>query len=147
MAKTTEFHDPAVGLAVSHSRSWTYWSVFGFAKETYVWLVWIPLVLLVLGIGMNRLAVTMNHGFMPVVLPRSGAIAHKDKLHLAATADSRFLFLCDWIQLHATRNVASPGDYLITAGDLLKWPIVWVWVGVTWGRSTWRKLVDSCANA
>jgi hypothetical protein len=147
MAKAIEFHDPSVDLPISRPRICTFWSMFRFVRETYAWLVWIPLLLLAVGIGMNRLAVAMNHGTMPVVLPRSGAIAHKDTMHLAATADSRFLFLCDWIQLHASKDVASPGDCLITAGDLLKWPIVWVWLGVSWGRSTWRKLIDSYENA
>jgi Family of unknown function (DUF5317) len=122
-------------------------AMFRLVKETYVWLVWIPLLLLGLGIGMNFLAVTMNHGIMPVVLPPSGTIADKDQMHVAATANSRFLFLCDWIQLHATRDVASPGDCLITAGDFLKWPLVWMWVGFSWGQSTWRKLIGSYANA
>src|SRR5579884_2105116 len=104
-------------------------SMVQLVKETYAWLVWIPLLLLALGIGMNSLAVTMNHGIMPVVLPASGTIAHEDKIHLAATTNSRFLFLCDWIQLHTCRGVASPGDCLIAAGELLKWPVVWMWVG------------------
>jgi hypothetical protein len=147
MAKIIEFHDPAVDLPTSRPRSRSFWSLFRFVKESYVWLVWIPLLLLVLGISMNFLAVTMNHGVMPVVLPPSGAIAHKDKMHLAATANSRFLFLCDWIQLHTSRGVASPGDCLIAAGDLLKWPVVWMWVGVSWGRSTCRKLFASYASA
>jgi len=141
------FRESAVHLAVSRPRICAFWSMFRFVKETYVWLVWIPLLLLGLGIGMNFLAVTMNHGIMPVVLPPSGTIADKDKMHVAATANSRFLFLCDWIQLRATRDVASPGDYLITAGDFLKWPLVWIWVGFSWGQSTWRKLIGSYANA
>jgi uncharacterized protein DUF5317 len=141
------FPESAVDLVVSRSRSWAFWSMFRFVKATYVWLVWIPPLLLGLGIGMNFLAVTMNHGIMPVVLPPSGTIADKDKMHVAATANSRFLFLCDWIQLHATRDVASPGDCLITAGDFLKWPLVWMWVGFSWGQSTWRKLIGSYATA
>jgi Family of unknown function (DUF5317) len=147
MANTIESHDPSVDLPISRPRSCAFRSMFRLVRETYVWLVWIPLLLLAVGIGMNRLAVAMNHGTMPVVLASSGAIAHNDKMHLAATADSRLLFLCDWIQLHASRDVASPGDYLITAGDLLKWPVVWVWVGVSWGRSTWRNLIDSYEHA
>jgi len=141
------FPDSAVDSAVSHPRSWAFWPLFRFIKETYVWLVWIPLLLLVLGIGLNFLAVTMNHGIMPVVLPASGAIADRDKIHVAATANSRVLFLCDWIQLHATRHVASPGDFLITAGDFLKWPLVWLWVGFSWRKTTWAKLIRTYANA
>jgi len=141
------FPESDVDLAVSRPRSWAFWSLFRFVKGTYVWLVWIPLLFLGLGIGMNFLAVTMNHGIMPVVLPPSGTIADKDKMHVAATANSRFLFLCDWIQLHATRDVASPGDYLIAAGDFLKWPLVWMWVGFSSSQSTWRKLIRSSANA
>jgi len=141
------FPESAVDLAVSHSRSWFLGSPLRLVKETYVWVVWIPLLLLVLGIGMNLLAVTMNHGIMPVVLPSCGIIADKDKMHVAATATSRFLLLCDWIQLHAPRKVASPGDYLITAGDSLKWPLVWIWVGFSSGQSTWRNLIRSSANA
>jgi Family of unknown function (DUF5317) len=118
-----------------------------FVAESYVWLVWIPLLLLATGIGMNLLAVTMNHGNMPVVLPPTGVIAEKDSMHVAATANSRFLFLCDWIQLQTARHVASPGDFLITAGDSLKWPLVWMWVGFTLGHSTWRKLIGSYASA
>jgi hypothetical protein len=140
------FPDSAVDLPISHARSWAFWSIFRFVKETYVWLVWIPLLLLGLGISMNFLAVTMNHGIMPVVLPASGIIAHEDNMHVAATANSRFLFLCDWIQLHASRDVASPGDFLITTGGFLKWPFVWMWLGFSWGQSTWRKLIGSYAN-
>jgi hypothetical protein len=123
------FRESAAHLAVSFPRSCAFWSMFRFIKETYVWLVWIPLILIGLGIGMNFLAVTMNHGVMPVVLPPWGAIADKDKMHVAATAHSRFLFLCDWIQHYATGDVASPGDCLIRVGDFLKWPLVCMWVG------------------
>lgn len=119
------------------------WSVFRLIKETRVWLFWIPPLLLGLGIGMNFLAVTMNHGIMPVVLPPWGTIAVTDKMHVAATANSRFLFLCDWIQLHGTARVASPGDFLITLGDFLKWPLVLIWVGFNWGQAKWRKLRGS----
>ena len=130
---------------VSRSRGWTLWAL-RFAKESYAWLLWIPFLLLGLGIVMNFVAVTMNHGAMPVVLPPSGIIAEKDKMHVAATVNSRFLFLCDWIQLHGTKRVFSPGDFLITAGDSLKWPVVWVWAGFTWGLSTLRKHIGSYAN-
>jgi hypothetical protein len=141
------FSESAVDLAVSQSRSWAFCSPLRLVKETYVWVLWIPLLLLVLGIGMNFLALTMNHGIMPVVLPSCGTIAEKDKMHVAATAHSRILFLCDWIQLHAARNVASPGDFLITIGNFLKWPLVWMWVGLSSSQSTWRKLIRSSANA
>ena len=141
------FPASAMDLAVSCSRSWFFGSPLRLVKETYVWVVWIPLLLLALGIGMNFLAVTMNHGIMPVVLPSCGTIADKDKMHVAATANSRFLLLCDWIQLYATRNVASPGDFLIAAGNFLKWPLVWIWVGFSSGQSTWRNLIRSSANA
>jgi Family of unknown function (DUF5317) len=140
------FPESAVDLA-ANSRTWAFWSLLRLVKETHVWLVWIPLLLLILGIGMNFLAVTMNHGIMPVVLPSCGTIAEKDRMHVAATANSRLLLLCDWIQLHATGNVASPGDYLITAGNFLKWPLVWMWVGFSSSQFTWRKLVRSSANA
>jgi len=140
------FPESAVDLAVSRS-GWAFCSMFRFVKETHVWLVWVPLLLLVVGIGMNFLAVTLNHGIMPVVLPQLGTIADKDKMHLAATADSRFLFLCDWIQLRAAGKVASPGDYLITAGDFLKWPLVWMWIGFSSSQSTWWKLIRSSAKA
>ena len=140
-AHRKHFTQAGVELTVSRSRSWAFWAL-RFVKESYVWLVWIPLLLLGVGIGMNLLAVTVNHGIMPVVLPPSGIIADKDKMHVAATANSRFLFLCDWIQLHATKHVASPGDFLITAGDFLKWPLVWMWVGFSWGQSTWRKPIS-----
>ena len=140
------FPESVLALTVLRSRSWGFWSIFQFIKKTYVWLVWIPLVLLGLGIAMNFLAVTMNHGIMPVVLPPAGIIDDNDKMHVAATANSRFLFLCDWIQLHATKRVVSPGDFLIIAGDFLKWPLVWMWAGFSWGQSTWRKLIGSYAN-
>jgi Family of unknown function (DUF5317) len=139
--------EASVESPVSRSRSLFPLAPLRFVKETHVWLVWIPLLLLALGIGMNFLAVTTNHGIMPVVLPPSTTIANEDKMHLAATADSRFLFLCDWIHLHATGKVASPGDYLITAGDLLKWPLVWIWVGFSASQSTLKKLIRSPANA
>jgi Family of unknown function (DUF5317) len=141
------FPESAVRLAVSRPRSSAFCPMFRFVKETYVWLVWIPLLLLGLGIGMNLLAVKLNHGIMPVVLPPWGTIADNDRIHVAATANSRFLFLCDWIQRHATRDVASPGDFLITAGDFLKWPLVWMWVGFCCSQCTWRKLIGSYANA
>lgn len=141
------FREPAVDLAVLRPRSSAFWSMFRFLKETYVWLVWIPLLLLGLGIGMNFLAVTMNDGIMPVVLPPWGTLAAIDKMHVAATAHSRFLFLCDWIQLYTTSNVASPGDCLIKAGDFLKWPLVWMWVGFNCGQSRWRELSAFYGNA
>jgi Family of unknown function (DUF5317) len=130
---------PAIPLRRSRSHTHDFSSVFGFIKESYVWLVWIPLVFIALGIGMNFLAVTMNHGVMPVVLTGSGTLADQDKVHAAATANSRFLFLCDWIQLYAGTDVASPGDYLITAGEFLRWPVIWIWVGLTGAQLNWRK--------
>ena len=137
------FPESVVPLRVSNSRSLVFLSMFRFIKKTYVWLVWIPLLLLTLGIAMNFMAVTMNHGIMPVVLPPAGIIGDNDKMHVAATANSRFLFLCDWIHLHATKRVVSPGDFLI----FLKWPLVWIWAGFSWSQSTCRKLIGSYANA
>lgn len=122
--------ESAVHVATSRSRSRGFWSILRFIKETYVWLVWIPFLLIGLGIGMNLLAVTMNHGIMPVVLPGWGTIAGDDKMHVAATANSRALFLCDWIHVYAAADVASPGDYLIRAGEFLRWPLVWIWAGL-----------------
>jgi hypothetical protein len=141
------FPESAVHLAVSRPRSSAFCSMFRFVKETHVWLVWIPLLLLGLGIGMNLLAVTLNHGIMPVVLPPWGTIAGNDKLHVAAGANSRCLFLCDWIHVYAGADVASPGDWLIRVGNFLKWPVVWMWVGFCCGQSTCRKLIGSYANA
>jgi hypothetical protein len=141
------FSEPVVALKVLASGSLGFWLLFRFIKKTHVWLVWIPLLLLGVGIAMNTLAVTMNHGIMPVVLPPAGLIAENDNMHVAATANSRFLVFCDWIQLHATKRVVSPGDFLITAGDFLKWPLVWLWAGFSWGQSTWRKLIGSYADA
>lgn len=140
------FCESAVHLGASRPRTQVLWPMFRFIKETHVWLVWIPLLVIGLGIGMNLLAVTMNHGTMPVVVPPSGTIT-KDKMHVAATANSRVLLLCDWIQLYAIGAMASPGDFLIRAGDFLKWPLVWMWVGLNGARFRCRKLSRVLGNA
>jgi hypothetical protein len=147
LAYVRPFPEAAVDLTLSPSAGPTFWSTFRFVKETGVWIAWIPLLLVVFGVGMNFLAVRMNHGIMPVVLPSWGRIGENDKMHVVASANSRCLFLCDWIHLHSGGDVASPGDWLIRAGNFLQWPLVWMWIGISWGRSTWRKLIGSYANA
>ena len=122
------------------SRTRAFWPLLRFVKETHVWLVWVPLLVIGLGIGMNFLAVKMNHGTMPVVVPPSEMIT-KDKMHVAATANSRVLLLCDWIQLYAIGALASPGDFLISAGEFLKWPLVWMWIGLNGARLRCRWLI------
>jgi hypothetical protein len=145
-ASRKPFLRSVVDLTVS--RASAFWSMFRFVKETYVWLAWIPLLFVAAGMAMNFLAVQMNHGIMPVVvLPSWGTIANNDKMHVVASANSRCLFLCDWIHLYATGDVASPGDWLIRVGNFSKWPLVWMWVGFSSGRSIWRKLIGSYAQA
>lgn len=102
-------------------------------KKSLWWIPLIPSLLIVLGAFLNILAVTVNKGYMPVVIPAGwgsfapGAIV--DARHVSWSSDVHLAFLCDWIQWFDS-SVCSPGDMLLFLGDFLQIPVLCFWAAI-----------------
>lgn len=101
-------------------------------KSLKLWMPILPFVLFYLGAFCNILAITVNHGTMPVTVPLGmdppapGTLL--DGVHAQWSNGVHLAFLCDWIViLHAT-GVCSPGDLLLWAGDFLQIPMFFAWL-------------------
>ena len=112
----------------------------------YFWLLTAPYLAVALGSAMNILAVTANHGYMPVasspiiiraldgVIPYPGIII--DEVHRQMQSTDHLKFLCDWIQIPRLA-VASIGDVFLFLGEWLS-----QWTFITWLALIWRDAQD-----
>lgn len=97
-----------------------------------------PYLIYGLGIALNVIAITANHGFMPVVYSaifRSDMIIFPgmriDEIHRVMQSTDHLKILCDWIQLPRTA-VCSPGDVCEWLGDWLMGPAFIAWLTLLW---------------
>ena len=98
-------------------------------------LLGLPQALTYLGALLNQIAVNANQGLMPVYMSActvgdSGTVMHGvrvlDEMHSCMSPSTNLAILCDWINLHAA--VLSPGDVLLSLGDLTVGPAFWAWM-------------------
>jgi hypothetical protein len=82
-----------------------------------------------LGFFMNKMVEVHNNGQMPVLVPGGGCakqIDPEDIIHTCMTATTHLKVLADWIYLGGT-GIASPGDFLLWAGDYIWIPALFAW--------------------
>ena len=108
----------------------------------HFWLVASPYLAFYLGAVLNILAVTVNHGYMPVasspiilrhldgIIPYPGIVI--DEVHRQMQSSDHLKFLCDWIQI-PRMSVCSPGDLFLWLGEWLEG-----WTFIAWLAFLWR---------
>jgi hypothetical protein len=98
-------------------------------RKFFTVLAWpllaVPQFLFWLGALLNQIAIVVNGGVMPVQW-YSGNPWDADKMHVVMTSDTHLKLLCDWINLHTA--ILSPGDVLLSLGDLAIGPCFWAWI-------------------
>ena len=77
------------------------------------------------GALLNQLAMVANGGLMPVLWNSQNPWS-PDDTHSVMTHASHLKLLCDWINLHTA--ILSPGDVLLSLGDLAIGPAFWAWI-------------------
>ena len=91
-----------------------------------------------LGTAMNILAITVNHGQMPVLVPvQMGPFAPgmtMDAIHVTWSESVRFWFLCDWIYVRWI-GVVSPGDCVLWLGEWLSPYIIGAAMALLWFKN------------
>jgi hypothetical protein len=105
-----------------------------------------PWALFGFGLSLNVLAISVNHGTMPVAIPTgmqdaidaatAAGLIHNgmiDGIHKVMVAGDHLKFLCDWIQLPGI-GTASIGDLFLWLGDALKVPAALVVLVKMWER-------------
>ena len=109
----------------------------------YKWFLLSPFILYGIGAFLNVLAVTVNKGTMPVIMPLSfwqdlaelevklPAGAMIDEVHKIMIHSDRLKFLCDWIQLPHV-GTASPGDMFIWLGEWSRDFVIGAWLALVY---------------
>ena len=97
-------------------------------KLPYWYFLLAPTFIYYLGGALNLIAMGVNHGQMPVLMPSDVAMAMGgfDDGHSLMTSASHLKFFCDWLHLNGI-GVASPGDLLIWLGDAFSTPCFAIW--------------------
>lgn len=98
-----------------------------------------PYLIFGLGVLLNVLAITANHGYMPVaasaiIVNQFGVTTHGqilDEVHRCMTQSDHLKILCDWIQI-PRESVCSPGDLCLWAGEWLMGPSFVAWLTMLW---------------
>lgn len=81
-------------------------------KIPYWYFLLVPTFLYYLGGALNLIAMGVNHGQMPVLLPVDPGF---DDRHILMSSATHLKFFCDWLNLG--EGIASPGDLLVWLGD------------------------------
>jgi hypothetical protein len=99
-------------------------------KRFLTFLAWpllvVPQFLFWSGALLNQIAIVSNGGVMPVQWYAATHIWGDDPDHVIMTSGTHFKILCDWINLHSA--ILSPGDVLLSLGELLTGPAFWAWI-------------------
>src|SRR5580765_5181295 len=99
------------------------------SRRIFTFLAW-PLLLgpqLIFWSGalLNQIAMVTNDGLMPVLWNSQNPWS-PDDTHSVMTSATHLKFICDWINLHSV--ILSPGDVLLSLGDLAIGPCFWAWI-------------------
>ena len=117
-----------------------------FVRQTYAWVLAVPLLCLVLGFASNQAVLWANGDRFPVVVNPAIAlriVSQKDRravavvlatgmldnVHCVMTPATRLNFLADWIDLKTA---------WVSPGDLLLWGYEWMW---RYAPTVWLALV------
>lgn len=98
-----------------------------FLKVPYWPLLVGPFLSYGFGFALNALVMALNHSSMPVHMPVGLEVDPEDWIHSAMTTATHLKFLADWIVIRGS-GIASPGDFLIWAGDWAHIPAFFVWL-------------------
>ena len=97
-------------------------------KRLFTFLAWPlilgPQIIFWSGALLNQIAVAANGGVMPV-LWNSMNDWPADPRHVIMTPGTHFKVICDWINLSVA--ILSPGDVLLSLGELIIGPCFWAW--------------------
>lgn len=111
-----------------------------YIRNTYLWLILLPLGLGALGIAGNQAVLVANHDKFPVMVSESrlrniptDEYGMFDKVHCVMNGDTHLNALADWIDLGDATY--SPGDLLIEDANAL-----WHYLTVAWVCLTLRRL-------
>jgi hypothetical protein len=93
--------------------------MLSFIKRTYLWVLFLPLLIQFLGIASNQLVLIANHDTFPVLV----SLAHAkwltgDPIHVAMTDQTHLNFLADIFDFHEI--IESIGDLLFQLGEWLQ---------------------------
>ena len=100
-----------------------------FPRVPYWYLLAGPFLMDKVGTFMNKIAMAVNGGFMPVQIRDCDAsMIGDDTLHGCMTAATHLKVFCDWINYHSA--IVSLGDLLIEARDNLFLPCLIIWATV-----------------
>lgn len=89
-------------------------------------LLFLPQAVYWLGALLNQLAMVLNDGMMPVLWNGINPW-QQDESHFVMTHATHLKIICDWINLHSL-GIWSPGDVLLSLGDLTIGPAFWMWI-------------------
>lgn len=98
-------------------------------KRFFTFLAW-PLILgpqLIFWSGalLNQIAMAVNGARMPVLWAADNPWV-PDTDHSVMTHGTHLKLICDWINLHS--SILSPGDVLLSLGELITGPCFWAWI-------------------
>jgi hypothetical protein len=99
-------------------------------KRFFTFLAWPlilgPQIIFWFGALLNQIAIVANGGVMPVQWYSATHAWGDDPDHVIMTSATHLKVLCDWINLHS--SILSPGDVLLSLGDLTIGPAFWAWI-------------------
>jgi len=111
--------------------------LLSFFRRTYLYILAIPLLTIVLGIGLNEAVLIANHGSFPVMvnagITPSKGVWEGDPFHMVMTPTTHMNPLADVFLFQG--NVYSIGDGFIYVGYWL-----WSYAPLLWGFLAVRKL-------
>lgn len=98
-----------------------------------LFLILAPYILYFSGAVLNRVAINVNEGLMPVhINPKTWEQPiypgeRIDHDHIAWSNDVRWGFICDWIEM-PYGNVVSIGDLMVDTAEDIKLPFLAAWL-------------------
>lgn len=101
-------------------------------KSLRLWLPALGWTLYWLGISLNVLVLSVNHGTMPVAHAPWIYFDPDDPIHVAMTHAAHLKLLGDWLPLYWKPAMASVGDLIYHLGDVIKYPCLFIWLGWCW---------------
>ena len=102
--------------------------MFRFPKIPYWYLLLGPTLLFAIGFALNAIVMALNGGPMPVHYTACAKMLDpEDMLHSCMTSATHLKILADWIVIKSL-GIASPGDMLEWASDILTKPGLIAWV-------------------
>lgn len=92
-------------------------------------LLVVPPVMFGLGFMLNAVSMAFNNGQMPTLWPGGCGSFEQDPLHACMGHATHLKLISDWIIIRSgvSVSIASPGDLLEWACELIQWPCIYIW--------------------